>query len=308
MENFRRLCKTYVEFCKAHRLTVLPPNYQTVTRFLTLVTTKVSAYGTMANKISGLVKFYKLCGFNLNVHHPMIELLLKACKREMSVSARPKAPLEPGHILLISQILDNNDPYHRIFFVAMVIQFFACLRKSNLLPPSAKAFSPFHHLTRGDIHNVPGALVLTLPWSKNLQNKDNVLTIPIADVPGAILNPVQIYNQFVKEFPLSSPKMPAFALVRAGKLVVLTQQNYIDILKQYLSRLNIPADAYSSHLIRRGGRTILWRSRASQRQIKAHGGWSSQCYERYIDLSHSDKLKSTQQMVSYINNFYGANH
>ena len=307
MDNFKRLCVSYVEFCAAHRLVIFPPDYQNIARYLTLVTTKVSAFGTMTNKLSGLSKFYNLSGHPINVHHPLIELLIKSCKREMSVSARPKAPLEPGHILLIAQILDNSDPYHRLFFVALVIQFFACLRKSNLLPPSLRAFSPFHHLTRGDIHQVPGALILTLPWAQNLQNNDDVITLPIADVPGALLNPVQTYLQFVGEFPLPSPRMPAFALIRAGKLLVLTQQNYINILKHYLTRLNIPAEAYSSHSVRRGGTTLLWRSGASQKQIKAHGGWSSQCYERYIDVSHADKLQSTHQMVSYINNYYGAN-
>ena len=307
MDNFRRLCTSYVELCKAHRLVIIPPVYKNITRYLTLVTTKVSSFGTMSNKLSGLAKFYNLCGYPINVHHPLIELLMKSCKRDMSVCARPKAPLEPGHIILMANVLDSNDPLHKLFYVAMVIQFFACLRKSNLLPPSAKAFSSFHHLTRGDFHQVPGALVLTLPWSKNLQNKDDVKTIPIADVPNSLLNPVQIYLEFIRKFPLPSPKLPAFSLLRAGKLIVLTQQQYIDILKSSLTKLNIAADAYSSHSVRRGGTTVLWRSGASQRQIKAHGGWSSQCYERYIDLNHSDKLQATQKMVSYINFHYGAN-
>ena len=48
--------------------------------------------------------------------------------------------------------------------------------------------------------------------------------IPIADVPGSVINLVEIYNNFATQFPLPSPKMPAFSCIRADKLMTLTQQ------------------------------------------------------------------------------------
>mgnify|MGYP001545517392 CR=1 FL=1 len=170
-------------------------------------------------------------GYTLDVQNPVIDMLLKGCKKELSTSARPKAPLEPVHLVLIQNLIDHGNPKHRMFYAAVVTQFFACLRKSNLLPPSLRTFSAFKHLTRGDFHFVPGAMVLTIPWSKTLQNKSDIMTIPIADVPQAVLNPVQIYKQFIHDFPLPFPKLPAFAYLSKGKLVVLTQSEYVEMLK-----------------------------------------------------------------------------
>ena len=196
---------------------------------------------------------------------------------------------------------------HRVFFVALVIQFFGCLRKSNLLPPSIRMFSPFRHLTRGDIHFVDGAIVLTLPWTKTLQHKNNIETIAIADVPGVPFNPVQIYRDFVHLFPLS-PKMPAFAVASAQKLIMLTQAEYVEILKFYLQKIGLPPDAFSSHSVRRGSATTMMHSGVSQQAIKRQGTWKSDCYQRYITVNHADKVQTTQKMVSYINSIFGDTH
>ena len=296
-----------MNFCKAHRLQLFPPIEMNIARYLTVMAEKVSAFGTIANKLSALCKFYSLTGFKVDPHNPTIELLIKSCRRELSVSSRPKAPLEPGHLLQIMQNIDQGNLMHRIFFVALVIQFFACLRKSNLLPPSYKTFSPFKHLTRGDIHFVDGAIVLTLPWTKTIQHKDDIATIPIADVPGAIINPVQVYRDFVQDFPLP-PRMPAFAIATPGKLVLLAQHEYVDILKYHLQKIGLPPDAYSSHSVRRGSATTMMQSGVSQQMIKRHGTWRSNCYERYISVNHHDKLQPTLKMVRHINTIFGDSH
>ena len=134
------------------KLVLFPPCPSTVARYLTMVTLKVASYGTIANKLSAIVKFYNICGHSLNVHHPKIDLLIKACKRDMSVTSRPKAPLEPSHLILIMHILQSGELVHIMFFAALIVQFFSCVRKSNLLPPSFRAFSTFKHLTRSDFH------------------------------------------------------------------------------------------------------------------------------------------------------------
>ena len=229
-DNFRSECTAYINFCNAHRLQIYPPDYQNVARYLTVTADKVTAFGTVTNKLSAISKFYCLSGYYLDQQHPVIDMLIKACRREMSVSSRPKAPLEPGHILLIQAAIDSDLPLHRLFYVALIVQFFACLRKSNLLPTSLRNFSPARHLTRGDFHFTPGAMIITLSWTKTIQNNQEIVTLPIADVPGAVLNPVHIVKTFFDMFPLS-PKMPAFALLNADKLILLTQSVYADLLK-----------------------------------------------------------------------------
>ena len=170
----------------------------------------------------------------------------------MSSESKPKAALEPGHVILISQILDKSVLRNRLFHVALLVQFFTCVRKSNLLPPSIKTFSVHKQLTRGDLHFAPDSIIVTLPWTKTLQNRDDVMTITIAKVNNALLDPVSTYKHFCQEFPMPS-NFPAFSLHDGHKVLVLTQQNYINILKDCLQKLNLPPEAFSSHSVRRGG-------------------------------------------------------
>ena len=128
----------YIEFCAAHRLQLYPVNILTVTRYLMHYCTKVGSFSTVVNVISAIKKFYALSGYQLDVSNPMIDLLIKAAKRNMSTQCKPKSPLQIAHILLIRNVVDTSIHMHYAFFVALVFQFFSCVRKSNLLPPSAK--------------------------------------------------------------------------------------------------------------------------------------------------------------------------
>ena len=303
-KNFVYQVNQYVDFCSAHRLVLFPPMPLNVARFITVSSTKNITYATLMNKISAIKKFYYLCGYKLNMDDPAIQLLLAACKREYSSASKPKLPIEPGHLLLIKSILETQNPMHQLFFVALIIQYFGCLRKSNLLPPSVRGYSPFKHLSRADIIIFPDQIVLSLPWTKTLQHANDILTIPIVQVPGSILDPVSIYKDFVLQNPLPSPRMPAFSLFTGSKFVILTQQLYIELLKLYLERLHLPSHAYSSHSVRRGAATTMFQAKVPKKLLKMHGGWKSSCYERYIQPSSSDKVIPSKLMQKFINSRY----
>ena len=255
------------------------------------------------NKLSAIKKMYNLCGHTLDVNSPLIDLLTKACRRDMSVNSKPKAPIEPGHLILMTHMMDMSDVNYRLFHCAIMVQFFSCIRKSNLLPPSVRGFSVHRHLTRGDVHILPDSIILTLPWSKTLQNADDIVTIAIAQVPQSIMDPVSVYKTFVSDFPMPL-NMPAFSLMHGSKLLVLTQTDYINLLKHFISRLGLPSESYSSHSVRRGGTTTMFNSQVSEKHIKSHGGWKSSCYQRYIAMNYKDKMVPTTKMLKYINSKY----
>ena len=98
---------------------------------------RVTSFHTVNNMLSSLKTFYRLSGFDLCVESPEIDLLIRSCKRTMSSDSKPKNPIEIGHLLLIKQCIDFTDPVQCSFFTALFIQFFGCLRISNLLPLSA---------------------------------------------------------------------------------------------------------------------------------------------------------------------------
>ena len=120
---FRYQWTAFINFHLAHKLSLYPLNYMNVARYLTVYSQKVSAYASIMNVASSLKKFYHLSGYILDLSHPIIDLLLKSCKKNKSQSAKPKSPIEPGHLILIGYIINYNLPFQYMFYLAMLIQF-----------------------------------------------------------------------------------------------------------------------------------------------------------------------------------------
>ena len=294
----------FVEFHNAHKLQLVPPKYQNIARFLTHYSTTVTSFQTVMNMLSSIKTFYSLIGYNINVQHPVIDLYVKASRRTMSTQSHPKSPIQPAHLVLLPSVLTASSPLHAAFYAAILVQFFTCLRKSNLLPASRYALKSHMHLKRSDIIFTQDAMILVLPWTKTLQNKDNILTLAIAKIKGAVIDPVATYQKFVAENPVP-PNYPAFAYRQANQICILTQQVYIDILKQSLEKLGIPSASYSSHSIRRGATSLLFEQGLEIDLIKLHGTWKSDAYTKYLTFNHAQRLKPSKIMYKHFNDNFG---
>ena len=268
-----------MDFYAYHRLPLYPPCPMNVARYLTVHSDIVKSYGTVNNTLSAIVKFYQLSGYNLDVTSPILDLLLKSCKRSMSYMSKPKSPIQIGHILLIKNIVDFSNPCESAFFTALVIQFFSAVRISNLLPTTVSSITSIKHIRRSDIVQSQDSLIITLPWSKTLQNADNVFTLPIAANPGSVLDPVLIYLQFVSNNPCHS-YYPAFTYVQGNVHHVMTQSVYIQYLKSFLGRIGVDPSSYSSHSVRRGSTSFQFEASVPINLIKHHGTWRSNAYQR----------------------------
>ena len=231
-QNFIYQWSQFIEFCGKHNLQLYPPVPYNVARFITMYSDKVSSFNTVNNMVSSLKTFYKLSGFELNVQSPVIDLLLRSCRRTMSSQSKPKNPIEIGHLLLIKNFVDFSNPPEFAFFTALLVQFFGCLRISNLLPVSAAQLDSVQYLRRSNVTISQGNLLLSLHWSKTLQNSDKIFVIPIAGCSGSILDPVGHYASFALAFPVPISS-PSFSYIINGTLHVLTRTQYISYLKKF---------------------------------------------------------------------------
>ena len=222
----------------------------------------------------------------------------------MSSVSKPKSPLQVAHILLIRNLIDFTDPCQYAFFVALVIQFFSAVRISNLLPVSVNNMFSIKHLRRSDIVHVNNCIVLTLPWSKTLQNADDVFTIPIVSNPGSVLDPVQLYLDFTHIHHVQ-PHFPAFTYVISKTPYVITQSIYQQYLKHFLSQLGFDPSSYSSHSVRRGSASFMFESSVPNHLLKAHGTWRSNAYTRYLSFNFKQRCLPTQYMNEKINSMFG---
>ena len=289
---------TFIDFLCAHKLQVIPPSYMNIARFLVFYTQRVEAYSSVQNMVSSIKKFYSIMDYHIDTSHPVLDLYLKSAKRTMSARSQPKAPIQLGHIMAIASTLDSKDPKMLAFFTALLIQFYACLRVSNLVPASATSLSSIRHLRRCDLVPTTDALVLTLPWTKTLQSKEDIFTIPIARMNDVPLDPVSAYEYFIRANP-APPRYPAFTFKSAGQLSILTVSMYSELLRKAIIAIGLPPQAYTTHSVRRGSASLLFELRVPNRLIKNHGTWRSECYNRYIHVSHAQKLIPTKAILAY---------
>ena len=303
----RNFCSTwthFMDFYAAHKLPLYPPCPMNVARYITVYSDRVKSYGTVNNTLSSIARFYELSGYKLDLKSPILDLLLKACKRSMSYVSKPKSPIQVAHILLIQNLIDFNDSCQFAFFIALVIQFFSAVRVSNLLPPTVSSIKSVKHIRRSDIFHVDNNLIVTLPWSKTLQNADNVFTIPIAANPGSVLDPVQLFLSFTSRNPCP-PNYPVFTYVSGKVYHIMTQSVYIQYLKSFLSRIGVDPASFSSHSVRRGSTSFMFESSVPVNLIKHHGTWRSNAYQRYLSFNHKQQLIPTQYMNEKINSMFG---
>ena len=304
-KNFLSSWTRYIDFLSAHRLQMYPPCYVNISRYLMHFSNKVGSYGTIANTISAIKKFYSLSGFTISLDHPLIDMFLKAAKRTKSSMSKPKSPLLIEQLLLIKNIVNYQDKFHHAFIVALVFQFFSCIRKSNLLPTSMYNFKMSMCLKRKDIVYVDGSLVVLLPWTKTLQNSDDIFTIVIAKSETILFDPVSMYMDFVHKFPVPHQNCPAFSFKHQGKIVSLSQSMYINHLKSYLTAIGVHPHTYSSHSVRRGGTSYQFLSGCPVQLIKSHGTWKSAAYQKYLTFNFNQKQLPTQLMFQNIRKTFG---
>lgn len=300
MQNFKSIWTKFIQFHIDNNLAIFPPFEINIRRYFIHLTNTCSAYGTLANYSSAIKLFYQVHGYQVYMSDIHMQLLMKAAKRQMSSQSKPKAPIEIPHLKFIMQNTDNNDPSQQMFLAAIMVAFFGCLRRSNVVPPSDLLFDSSKHLTRAAIKILPDSLVLVLPWTKTLQDASDVFTVVIAKPQSSPIDPVHIYTQFAINHPVLAND-PAFSFYSNGRRSILTQSTLSKKLKHFLTSMGVAADAYGTHSLRRGGVTLMYASSVAPDMIRAHGTWKGCSYQKYISLSHRQKKQPTMAMYNSIN-------
>ena len=300
IKNFKSIWIRFITFHNQNKLQLFPPWEINIRRYFTHLTKTCSAYGSILNYSSAIKLFYNLNGYEVTMSDIHMQLLLKAAKRNKSASSKPKAPIEVPHLLFIVSNANYMDACQFSFVAAVLIAFFGCLRRSNVVPPSEAGFDPSKHLTRSSITIHSDSIILALPWTKTLQNRDQIFTITIAKPQDCIIDPVAMYVSFITKYP-AQPLDPAFCFYKDGARVVLTQPALARRLKAALSRMGVPAAAYGTHSLRRGGTSLMYSGGIPAHLLRAHGTWKGASYQRYIELNHRQKKAPTLAMYTAIN-------
>ena len=225
--------------------------------------------------------------YNLDTNpfrHEQIQLFAKALKLD-----RPLQPKSTNIIStdLLQQILLTTQAFQfPIQFTALYsLAFFSFLRISNILPHSIKAFDATRQLARGDSSTAPllardiiltdqGANVI-VKWSKTIQNRTDIHTIPLPVLGDSILCPYKALKSLLDHTPGSS-NQPLFLVPRSHGSVPLTDSVARRHLHSISTTLNI-SPPLKFHDFRHSGATWAFHNGVPLQD----GTWKSFCMEIY---------------------------
>ena len=90
---------------------------------------------------------------------------------------------------------------------------------------------------------------------------------------------------------------PLFSL-SASSFVIYSK--FMRNLRFLLQLIGEDPKRFGTHSCRRGGATLAFKAGAPADLIKTQGDWKSEAYQKYIEVSLSDKLKLAKLMNDFI--------
>lgn len=222
---------------------------------------------------------------------------LKGIRRKLGDLVQPKAPMTPELLLHLKSRLDLTSSKHRAVWAASLIMFVGLLRRSNVMPPSLKEFSPDKHLRRRDISLTNQGYQLIIRWSKTNQFRQAPTMVFLPRRKGHPLCPTRALFIARKDGP-QRPDDPALGYNLNGVFCPLTPPVFIEEVRRALADSLADPTRYAGHSFRRGGATWLHACGTPADSIRLMGHWSSDCYRRYIAPGDKEREGLARVMVN----------
>ena len=197
------------------------------------------SHRNIANYMAALRAYHIIHGLNTNpFKDERLALYLK--------SLRIQAPLAPSRrsvvdVQLLTKIVHTCEffKFPIIFKPLYLLCFFSFLRLSNILPHSVPTFHHTRQLATADYISTPDGAILLIKWSKTLQNRKDIVTIPLPLLGDTPLCPIMTMNAMIRLYPVSDNE-PLFVVPRAQNMVPLTDSVARKHLKDISLHLGLP--------------------------------------------------------------------
>jgi integrase len=182
---------------------------------------------------------------------------------------RPATPLTIKDLFTLVLSLDLTKKSDAEFWFATVLGFQGLLRASEFVAGRLK---------RGHFRFRNWGILLTVPFSKK-----NLRPVQIGLVArNDALCPVRAAAHLFK----NRGGVSAEAIIYPH-----CYSTFNNALQRRCQQAGITKTGISSHSLRRGGATALFRAGVRAESIMAHGRWSSDAYKAYIDFDSAEELQ-----------------
>ena len=84
---------------------------------------------------------------------------------------------------------------------------------------------------------------------------------------------------------------------KRGHLQPISYVQFTKVFRTLVTSTGRKCQDYSSHSFRRGGATYAFECGVPDSYIRLLGGWKSDCYKAYIDVSYKERCKAASLMA-----------
>lgn len=221
---------------------------------------------------------------------------------------RAKHAATPSLLRAAYDLVDLSNAADRVTLGASVLAYFFLLRKSEYAWSPGKGQDHRvrrRHLTFLDEQEQPtwiydkiGFVQLRIPSSKTDKRGAGV-NLRLKRSGAGFLCPVDAaYVLWLNASKIElDPDEPLCTKMLNGKKVPLKASEVSNLLKAAARCLGQEPQNYGSHSLRSGGATAMFKGNLSRTAIKLFGRWSSDAFERYIQIADCDVEDMSRRMA-----------
>ena len=265
--------KKYLTFAESLALEPLPLTETLVLRFVAHLHLQGLAPSTIKVYLSAIRAWVISLGMKEpQIWTPRVTLACKAVARDHS----PPHQALPITFTTLDLILKSLTPSHDHLMIASAItlQYFACLRASELCSNPVLNLTP----ARSDLSfSQNGSSFVMVYHCHSSKTASHGFRVHVG-CSGSPVCAVCINHYFVSKFP-KPPDHPLYCFTSGQPL---TYPVYNAVIKRLVKLAGLDPSLYSSHSIRAGAATQAARSGLDPESIKRLGRWRSQAYTLYL--------------------------
>jgi hypothetical protein len=236
-----------------------------------------------------------------------LQMVLRGIRHTVGDVRKPKMPITLQLLRRFAQEVRKRRkedlPSKRVLWgarwAAILVGFFAMLRKDNITKGKKGALNERQGLQRNDVRfteatrSRPAIMWLRLRYSKTNQAWEAPLIVPVA-ATGDDLCPVNGVKNHLAE-TTGGPKDNLFLTRRVdkpgAKQTPLPHTGFVTGIKTLAGAAGVDPKKYAGHSLRRGGATLAFQLGIRSHLIQGQGGWKGDSVFLYNELSAADRLE-----------------
>ena len=310
--NFQRFCALYN--VRLHPVTGLSD--EDMARYVAWITAdgSVASASTVQTYLSmGVRRVHLSMGLPWKPlkERPLVAAVLKGTRRALKATTgtAQKLPITVEMLHSFRQHINLGNSEQLCVWTALLVGFYALLRKANLAAPNAgkrpkaaaTASCAAGVLVRSDVCiREDGRWWLVLSDTKTIQLGERTLRLPLPVISGSPLCPTAALRLFMAATAYRPPVSQLFGWTdAAGCWHPLTHSVLVAHIKALVRAVGLDPARYSGHSLRRGGATFAFsRAHLDPLLIKALGDWLSNAFMRYCEAQEGMRLAGADAMAA----------